>query len=55
MKTRHNPERAFRGRSYRKGAAPSDPREAGYAPQSVTIRDCREKSAKEADRRERES
>jgi hypothetical protein len=47
-----NTERLFRGRSTRKGERASDPREAGATPRAkCTIRDHRDRSAREADRR----
>lgn len=47
-----NIEHLFKGRSYRKGEHASDPRESGATPKAkLTIREHRDRSAREADRR----
>lgn len=48
----YNPERLWRGRSYKKGNGASDPRTSDATPRArETIREFRDRSAREADRR----
>lgn len=50
---RVNVEPFFRGRSHRKGEGASNPRESGCTLRAkMTIRDHRDRSAREADRRD---
>lgn len=48
-----NVERLYRGRSHKKGERPSDPRESGASVRGKrTIRDHRDRAARDADRRD---
>ena len=56
MRTRYNADRLWKGRSYKKGEEASDPRASKATPRArrETIRQARDRSVRESDRRSEE-